>query len=145
MPTPVARLLLVQGAVFLAGGLLIWWFATPVHVDALSALASVSWPLLFVPAVALAVLAGILAGLCIRLGRPWWLAGISLALVSLPALYPPLFLVGRWPGSTVQETDLSDLVAAMLGWALYVITSGGLAAVVGGLRRWDAGDHRHRS
>lgn len=142
--TAVARLLLVQGSVFVAGGLLLWWFATPVYDDGLSALASVSWPLLFVPAVALAVLAGTLASLCIRSGRPWWLAGISLVLVSLPALYPPLFLVGRWPGSTVQETNLSDLVAATLAWALYVVMSSGLAAAVGRPSRRHAGDRRHR-
>ncbi|RNM12691.1 hypothetical protein [Nocardioides pocheonensis] len=144
MPAPVVRLLLVQGAVFAAGGLLLWWFATPVYVDGLSALTSVSWPLLLVPALALAALAGTLAGLCIRFGRRWWLAGTSLVLVSLPALYPPLFLVGKWPGSTVQETNLSDLVAAVLGWALYVVTSSGLTAVVGGQRRRDAHDSRHR-
>jgi hypothetical protein len=117
--------------VFAAGALLLWWVATPLYFDEMSSLGSVSWPLLLAPALAFAVLSGTFAGLSIRRQWPWSVAALVIVLISLPALYAPCFFVTEWPGSTVPETNSTDLVAALLGWALYEIVSIGLSVAIG--------------
>jgi hypothetical protein len=133
--TTVARVLVIQVVVFLTGALLIWWAATPLYFDQISALESISWPLLLVPALALAVPSGAFAGLSIRGRWPLWIAGLVLVLIGLPAIYAPFFFVAHWPGSTVLETNFTDLVAALLGWSLYGIASSALAVGLGRLGR----------
>lgn len=124
-------MLVVQVTVFVVGAVLLWRVATPLYFDELSSLGSVSWPLLWAPALAFAVLSGTFAGLSVRRGWHWWVATMILVLVGLPALYAPMFFVAEWPGSTVPETNFTDLVAALLGWSLYAIASVGLAVAIG--------------
>jgi hypothetical protein len=130
--TTVRRVFVVQLAVFLTGALLLCWVATPLYFDEISSLESVSWPLLWVPALALSALGGTIAGLCLQRRWPWWVAAAGLVLVGVPAIGPPMFFVTDWPGSTVSETNFTDLVAASHGWMLYVTLSTGLALAVGG-------------
>lgn len=129
--TTTARVLVIQAAVFIAGGLLLWWVATPLYFDEMSSLDSISWPLLWLPALAFAVPSGTIAGLSIRLRWRWWVPVIFLVVIGVLALYAPMFFVAKWPGSTVPETDVTDLLAAVVGWTLYEITSCALAVTIG--------------
>ncbi|HEX2894294.1 MAG TPA: hypothetical protein VHO29_09875 [Marmoricola sp.] len=129
--TTTARVLVIQAAVFIAGGLLLWWVATPLHFDEMSSLDSISWPLLWLPALAFAAPSGAVAGLSIRLGWRWWVPATVLVVIGLLALYAPMFFVAKWPGSTAQETNVTDLLAAVAGWTLYEITSSALAVTIG--------------
>lgn len=124
-------MLIGQAAAFVVGALLLWRIATPVYFDDMSGLESITWSLLWVPGLVLAVLSGTLAGSSFRLGWPWWIAAIGSGLVSLLAFYPPFFFVGEAPGETVPETNFTELVAALLGWTLYNVASVGLALAIG--------------
>ena len=133
------RVLIGQGTIFVAGALLLWQVATPVYFDDASGLQSIDWPLLWVPALVFAGLSGTLAGLSIRMGWPWWIAALAICLVGLPAFYLPFFFVGDVPGSTVPDTNFTDLVAALLGWTLFNLASAGLAVAVSTLGRKQGG------
>jgi hypothetical protein len=122
------------------GALLIWWFASPVAVSGGSSLSSLDWPLLVVPALFLAAVAGVPAGLLVRHRRPRAAIAVLWA-VSLPALYPPLLFVGDWPGEDATiPTDLSNVIAALVGWALFVVAAGAIALLAA-----ERGRPRHRS
>jgi hypothetical protein len=129
--TTTRRILGAHAAMWFAGSLLLWWLASPLYLDEMSSLTSVSWPLLWAPALSCAGVSGTVAGLSIRRRWPWWVPGVVLVLVSMAALYVPCFFVARWPGSTLQETNLTDLIAALLGWTLYEVVSIGLAVAIG--------------
>jgi hypothetical protein len=129
--TTTRRILGAHAAVWFVGALLLWWLASPLYFDEMSSLTSISWPLLWAPALSCAGLSGTVAGLSIRRRWPWWVPAFVLVLVSLPGLYVPCFFVARWSGSTLQETNLTDLIAALLGWTLYELVSIGLAVAIG--------------
>jgi hypothetical protein len=75
----------------------------------------------------LAAVAGVPAGLLVRHRRPRAAIAV-LWTVSLPALYPPLLFVGDWPGEDATiPTDLSNVIAALVGWALFVVAAGAIA------------------
>jgi hypothetical protein len=129
----LARLLVAHAITLVLGALLIWWIASPVAVSGGSSLSlrSIDWPVLLVvlvvPALFLAAVAGVVEGLLVRHGRPR-VAIVVFWVVSLPALYPPLLFVGDWPGEDPTiPTDLGNVIAALVGWALFVVAAGAIA------------------
>jgi hypothetical protein len=116
----------------IVGGLLLLWSALPLEFDSLSGLESISWPLLWIPALVLAAVAGTLEGISIRLGWPWWVAVSVFGVASFPAFVPPMFFVG-WPEEFQPYTQVTELAAALLGWTFFVAASLVLAMAIGTL------------
>jgi len=128
----IARLSLAHLAVLIVGGLLLLWSAIPLEFDSASGLKSISWPILWVPALVLATLAGTVEGVSLRLSWPWWVAVVVFGVASVPAFVPPVLFVG-WPEEFQPCTPATSLAAALLGWTLFIAASLGLAIAVGTL------------
>jgi hypothetical protein len=125
------RFLSAQALIFVLGAVLLWRAASPLS-GYWSSLDSEDWGLIAEPALFFGSVGGIVEGLCIR--RDHLVVAIVVAVISgLPALYVPLFVAT--PVDDLLRTEPTELIAALLGWTLFIATSVTASSAVGLIRR----------
>lgn len=128
----LTRLLIAHSVTLVAGSLVLWWLATPLRMDDVTGLGSYEWGWLLVRVVSLGVLVGIIEGLLARHGR----LGLAFVVVTPVGLYA-LWVTGLYVADLIAEeqdleTDVSALVVALIGWAVFAVLSLGVALAITG-------------
>ena len=125
-----ARLLVPHGLVMVLGGLLLWQLATPLALDERFSLATVDWSPILKPALVLGAVAGVSVGILAR-HRVWWLGAIGMGALAMVAYQQIGISVGNiYVGEEDVPRGLDVLSAALMYWAMFVLVSLGVAAIV---------------
>ena len=119
----MTRLTISHAVALVLGAVLLVLLAFPLEEGAWRFESSINWDLLLAPCLALGVVAGACEGVAVGFGR-FWPTLIPLVPTSFVALWAPAFFVAPLDlGDLVLQPTPDLFIAAMSGWALYVVAT----------------------